>query len=71
MEASAKNVATVFAFIFMLYFFIFIFRGQPVSYTSQEVLTKSSNYFLAAAFTGIIAVVFALIALNKKDWRRD
>lgn len=71
METSAKNVSTIFAVIFTVYFFIFIFRGQPASYTSQEALTTSTNLFLAAALTGIIAVVFALIALNKKDWRKD
>lgn len=66
MALSGKSIATIFGVIFAIYFLIFIFKGQPTSYTSQAVLTTSTNYFAAAAFTGIIAVVFCLIALNKK-----
>jgi len=66
MELRGKSLATIFAVIFTIYFFIFIFKGQPTSYTSQDSLVRSANYFLAAGLSGIIVVVLSLIAIHKK-----
>lgn len=66
MVLSGKSIATIFAVIFAIYFLIFLYRGTPTSYTSQEAFVTSSNFFLIAVFAGIIAVVFCLIALNMK-----